>query len=98
MALIACDKNPETFEEASKYVKLSGQCCKATFSKKDIVRTVSKHYDAVFLIVINLVVLLNVSLVFRGYNDYPIVIKIRCLVTKVSLCQKPGCFYRVRED
>ena len=35
-ALTACDKNPETIEEAYKYVK------------KNIVRTVSKHYDPVF--------------------------------------------------
>ena len=47
-ALTACDKNPETIEEAYKYVKLSGQRRKAIFGKKNIVRTVSKHYDPAF--------------------------------------------------
>ena len=47
-ALTACDKNPETIEEAYKYVKLSGQRRKAIFGKKNIVRTVSKHDDPVF--------------------------------------------------
>ena len=48
MALTAGDKDPGMIKEAYKYVKLSGQHHKAIFGKKNIVRTVSKHYDPVF--------------------------------------------------
>ena len=92
-ALTACDKNLETIEEAYKYVKLSGQHCKAIFGKKNVVRTVRKH-DPVLLIVINLAVLLNISIMFRGCSVSPIVIRIRYLVTKVSLCQRLECYLR----
>ena len=91
-ALTACDKNLETIEEVYKYVKLSGQRRKAKFGKKNIVKLI--QFLQVLLIVINLVVLLNISIVFRGYSDYLIVIRIRYLVTKVSLCQMLGCYLR----
>ena len=39
-----------------KYVKLSGQRGKAIFGKKNVVRSISKHYDPVPLIVISLIV------------------------------------------